>query len=244
MSWVGLRARTDEGVRPDAHELVHARHAADRHVRTDLDVSPQLHGVGEDRVIADHAVVRHVHVGHQQAVRPDPRDAAVARTPVQGAVLADRRPRPDLEARRLARRTSDPAGPCRARRPWCTTQSSASASVPLDEDVRGDPHPFSDLHARTDDRVRAHRRGLRRSGPPDRRWPMGWMPGAASVAGELTGPPASPSSSLRPRPARPPALTPRMRKTEPRTCTSSTSYSSVSPGRTGRRNRTSSSAMK
>jgi hypothetical protein len=58
-------------VRPDLDELVHGRSPADKGPVLHLNVAGQLHRVDDNHVVADHAVVGHVHVSHQQAVFAD-----------------------------------------------------------------------------------------------------------------------------------------------------------------------------
>ena len=55
------------GAGADVREVLHGDVAAQRRVRT------------EDRVVADVAVVRHVHVGHEHVAIADLGDAAAAR---------------------------------------------------------------------------------------------------------------------------------------------------------------------
>ena len=114
--------------------------------------------VGEDGVVADLAVVRDVHVGHDPVVVADARDARVLRgAAVEGAELADRVAVADLEPRGLAARTSCPAARApmrgeledavvaadrrvarrsrRAGRPWCPRRSRTCGA---DDGVRAD----------------------------------------------------------------------------------------------------------
>ena len=77
--------------------------AADDRPVLDRDVAGELHGVGEDDVVADAAVVGDVRVGHEQAVArrcASSRPRSLAR--FSGHVLADHRVLADLEVRRLA----------------------------------------------------------------------------------------------------------------------------------------------
>ena len=87
----------------------------------------------EDRLVADVAVVRHVHVVHEQVAVADRRHAAAAGgAAVDGDELAEDVARADLEAGRLRPCTSGPAAPgqsrrtgtlrCR-RRSWCGRRS-------------------------------------------------------------------------------------------------------------------------
>ena len=68
----------DEGVPPDAAELVHAGGGADHRPVPHRHVPAQRDGVGQHHVIADVHIVRHVRVGHQQVVVADAGDQAAA----------------------------------------------------------------------------------------------------------------------------------------------------------------------
>ena len=70
-------------------------------------------------LIADHAVVRDVRVGHEQVVVADARDALVVRrAAIDGAALAEHVAVADLEPRRLAARISCPAAHRRCEANW------------------------------------------------------------------------------------------------------------------------------
>ena len=62
----------------DAAELVDGRAGADVREVLDGDVAAERRVRPEDRVVADVAVVRHVHVGHEHVAVADSRDAAAA----------------------------------------------------------------------------------------------------------------------------------------------------------------------
>ena len=90
-------------MRADLAELVHGGVAAQDHPVADLDVAGEGGAVGEHDLVADHAVVRDVRVGHEQVVVADAvtplswRGAAI-----DGAALAEHVAVADLQARRLA----------------------------------------------------------------------------------------------------------------------------------------------
>ena len=77
---------------------------AEDHPVADVHVAGELACVGEDGVVADLAVVREVHVGHDPVVVADARDAGVLRrAAVDGDVLADGVAVADLDRGGLAR---------------------------------------------------------------------------------------------------------------------------------------------
>src|SRR5690606_39167140 len=79
-----------EAVRPDAAELVHLGEAAEDGPVTDVHMALQGGAVGEDHVVADHAVMRDGHEGHAPVVAADGGLAAIlAGAAVEGAELAD-----------------------------------------------------------------------------------------------------------------------------------------------------------
>ena len=65
---------------------MNGRLPADPRVVADLDMPGQLHGVGDHHVVSDLTVMRYVHVRHHVAARPDTRDAARGRRPVDRGV--------------------------------------------------------------------------------------------------------------------------------------------------------------
>src|SRR5208282_1840719 len=96
-------AAPDVGMRADAHELVDRAERSDHGPVFHGYVAAQGRSVREDGVVADHAVVRDVGVGHDQRVASDAGEATAARRPTaDGDVLADHVVVTDLEPRRLA----------------------------------------------------------------------------------------------------------------------------------------------
>ena len=63
--------------------------AGEEGARADVDVAGQGHVVGQDRAVLDHAVVRDVRVGHEEAAAADARRPARLRGAVEGHALAD-----------------------------------------------------------------------------------------------------------------------------------------------------------
>jgi hypothetical protein len=121
----------------------------------DADMAGDLRQVGEDGVVADLAVVREVHVGHDPVVVADARDARILhRAAVDGAELAEGVAVPDLDPGRLAlvllvlRRRADrdevPDG-----------VAPADARVAVEHHVRADEAASAHFHVLADDRKRA-----------------------------------------------------------------------------------------
>src|SRR5579864_3452049 len=70
------RPAADESMRADAHKVVHRTQRAYRGPILDDDMSTQGGSVCENDVIADHAVMGDVRVGHDQRVAADARQAS------------------------------------------------------------------------------------------------------------------------------------------------------------------------
>jgi hypothetical protein len=73
-----------------------------KHVVLDDDMSRQRDFVGEDVVVADHAVVRHVTADHEKVARADARRFTFAARPMQRAKLANHVVVADFEITLLA----------------------------------------------------------------------------------------------------------------------------------------------
>src|SRR5258708_3154664 len=85
-----IRAHAGKGVRADMHELVDQRRGAEDRPVAHRDVAGELAGGGEDRVAADLAVVRGVHVGHDPGVAAEARHPPIQRGAARERdVLAD-----------------------------------------------------------------------------------------------------------------------------------------------------------
>ena len=65
------------GARADVNKLVHTGLAADHGKVVDMHVSGQSHVVGDDQIVAENTVMRHVNVGHQQIAATDARNALI-----------------------------------------------------------------------------------------------------------------------------------------------------------------------
>src|SRR6266404_8456961 len=84
------RASSDNGMRADAHEMVHRTQRADAGPVFDGDMSTERGGVGHDNVAADLAIVSDVSVGHNQVVAPNLGETApLHRTSIDGDELAN-----------------------------------------------------------------------------------------------------------------------------------------------------------
>ena len=142
----------------DAAELVDARAGADVHVVFDIDVAAERRHVAEDGVVADVAVVRHVHVGHEDVVIADARDAAAARgAAVHGDELAkdvagaDRQPGVLAVELEILRNLAD-------RRERVDLAVVAELGSAVDHRRGADAAVRAGAHQRPDDRVGADRR--------------------------------------------------------------------------------------
>src|SRR3546814_18852920 len=77
------------GVRADAYELMHGGQAAQYGPVADMDMSRQLHAVGDDGMATYLAIVRDMHIGHDPVVVFQAGHAHVLRgTGVAGDVFA------------------------------------------------------------------------------------------------------------------------------------------------------------
>ena len=85
-------------------ELMHASKSAQNHPVADFGMSGQRGIVGKNRVVAHHAIVRDVDVGHDPVMRADGGHAAILhRADIEGAELANDVVVTDLQPGRLAR---------------------------------------------------------------------------------------------------------------------------------------------
>src|SRR5690348_6869882 len=96
-------AAADKRMGADANKMMHRTKRAHRGPFFHDDVSAQSCGVGEDDVVADHAVMGNVRVGHDERVIADKGQAsALGGAAIDGDKFADSVVVADLEARRLA----------------------------------------------------------------------------------------------------------------------------------------------
>ena len=226
----------DHGAAPHPHELVHRRQTADHRVVLDVNVTAQGGVVRHDDAVADAAVVRHVRAHHEQAAIAHPGDHAAALGPrVHGRVLADDVAGADDQARGLAailqvlrtvadRREGEylATGPDlrAALHNHVAVQHHASRQRDIrpDDAVGSDAHVRSQVGRRVDD-----------GGGMDVRHQSSMIM-AEKVACAFSSPSAFAS--------------PRNFQTLPRWRSLVTWTRSVSPGKTGRRKRASSTVMK
>ena len=85
----GARAALEHDVTTHPTELVEQAGGRDNGVVINLHLTGKLCGIADDTAIADHTVVGHVHVLHQQVPATDNRLAFGSRTTTDGHILAD-----------------------------------------------------------------------------------------------------------------------------------------------------------
>ena len=136
---------------------MHAGQAADDGLVTHLHMSGQRGVVSQDGLVAHHAVVRDVYIGHDPVVVPDGGDAPVLHgADVEGAELADRVAVADLQTRGLAR-VFFVLRSCSQRTELEDAVVFANARMALDHAVRANRRARADLHMGADNRIRPHR---------------------------------------------------------------------------------------
>ncbi len=146
-----------EAVRPQAQELAHHGEAAQDHPVIHMHMTCQLGVVGKNGVAADLAIVRQVHISHEQVVVADARDAATGdRARIEGTELADGIAIADDQLRGLTRVLLVLRGSAQ-RGVVVDGVVAANRGVAFDHAVRAHRGAFTDLHVRTDDAVRADR---------------------------------------------------------------------------------------
>src|SRR5882762_1754317 len=165
--------RRDPGdrVRADRDELMRSGKPAEHGIVSDLDVTGKRRDIGKDRVVADPAIMRDMHIGHDPVVVADARNARVLHgAAAESAIFADGVAVADLERRRLPT-VFLVLGRSAERTESENSILSSYASSPLDQHVRPDrgPLPYRDVLA--DYRIRPHRysRGELRAGMNDGR---------------------------------------------------------------------------
>src|SRR5882762_4024078 len=160
-----------DGVRADRDELMGSGKPAEHGIVPDLDVTRKCRHIGEDRVVADPAVMRDMHVGHDPVVAADARDSRILHgAAAESAVFADGVAITDFE-RSLFTGVFLVLGRSAERAESVNAVLSSYAGSPLDHHVRPDRGPLPYLDVLADDRVRSHRysRGELRSGMNDGR---------------------------------------------------------------------------
>lgn len=139
------------------------------------NVPCQLRTIGDADVIADMAIVRQVHIAHDEAARADPCHTGRRSAAVHGRILADRGVGPDLdpgffasELEVLRVTAENGAGTDR--------HAGGQPHIPFEGNARTDPTAVADRDVGTDDRKRTyldassdHRIGIHDRGGMDRR---------------------------------------------------------------------------
>ncbi len=128
----------------DSHKLVDRGQTADRGPILDGHMAAHLNAVGDDHMIADAGIVRHVRVSHQQAVAPNLRRARSARPPIEGGEFANRRAIAHDENRVFALELQ-------------VLRIGAQNRALGDKALTADPCVSLDIHVRPDDRLRFDR---------------------------------------------------------------------------------------
>ena len=145
---------------PYAAELVHAGSRADVGEVLYRHVTAERRRVAEDRVAADMAVVRHVHVGHEHVAIADAREAAAAaRAAVDGDELAEDVAPADREPRLLAAELQV-LRHLPNRRERVDLRVVADLGPAVDDRRRADPAVRAEVHVRADHGMRTDRRPL------------------------------------------------------------------------------------
>ena len=218
-----------DSMRSDRDVLVHDRETAQDRVVPDADVAGKLCVVGEDRIVANLAVVREVHVGHDPVVVAQAGDGGILRgSAIERAELSDGVAVAYLHRSGLAGIFLVLGrGPNRAERKNPVVR--ANSGSPVDHNMRSHVGVGAQFHFPADDRIwpDADVRPELRPGMNDR----GWMDHTARIVHMIF------ASAARASPTLALALNFQM----PRTLRSrTTSRTSWSPGLTGRLKRASS----
>ena len=173
---VDERAHADEGVVADAAELVHADEAAEDHLVADFHVPGERGVVREHALVADDAIVRHVHVGQQPVAVADAGDAAAgAGAAADGREFAHDVVVADVQLGALAReflvlRVAADRGVPVEMVALADAGGARHRAVRAEDRVVADLDPCTDHAVRTDAHVRAearrrvdHRGGMQRA---------------------------------------------------------------------------------
>jgi hypothetical protein len=153
----------------DAHELVHRRQPGHDHLVLDGHVPGELRSVDQDHAVADVAIVREVHVRHDEARLAHRRAIGLGRAAVDVRVLADRRVVADLdpgllalelEVLRVAAEDRADADLHAAAEPHVALERRACGDhgAVADGAVLADQRPGADLDVLAEHRARVHDR--------------------------------------------------------------------------------------
>src|SRR6266568_3501646 len=151
--------RRDPGdrVRADRDELMGSGEPAQHGIVSDVNMTGKCRRICKDRVVANLAIMRDMHVGHDPVVAADARDARVLHgAAAESAILADGVAVADLERGRFAG-VLLVLGRSAERTESENPILSPYASPPLDHHMRPDRGPFAYLDMLADDRIGAHR---------------------------------------------------------------------------------------
>ena len=133
---------------------MHTRHTADHNAVLDDCMTRQHGGVAHDNVVAEHTVMRHMGIRHQQAVVANARLLALTRRAVYGRALADCRAVADERIALLALKLQI----LRHLTDGCALENLTVAPDLrpfLNHGVWADLRPLADLDMIRDDRIRA-----------------------------------------------------------------------------------------
>ncbi len=149
-----LRATADDRVFPDPAELMRRGEAGNDGVVLDDDVAGEAHGIGQNDVVAELAIVRDVRVAEKQVMRADPRRHIAVRAAVDGGVFPENIQIADLQVSRIAdvfqilRLSAD-------RGEGEKFVRAADFRVPIDHDMGVQNAVIAELDVGTDDAIRA-----------------------------------------------------------------------------------------
>src|SRR3989344_5141692 len=148
------RGDAGHGVSAHATELMNHGKATEDDIILDGDMPRQAGAVGENRMIADTAVVRDMTIRHDEIVMADPRHTAAGNgAATERAILPDDVTVADLQPGRLALVTQMLGG-VPQRRELIDSVVFSDARRSVDHDMRADPGVIADLHARADNAER------------------------------------------------------------------------------------------
>lgn len=144
------RGAAQHGMGADAHELVHARHAAQDRPVAHFHVAGDLRVAREHRVVTDAAIVRDVHIGHDPVVVADGRDADILRRAgmdrgefADGVAVTDDQPGRLVAVLHVLRTTAH-------RGEVADAVVAAQRGMALDHGMVTDVRPRIDAHVRAD----------------------------------------------------------------------------------------------
>ena len=225
MSWLTRVMPPMNAYSPIRRELMHGDEAGDDDVVLHGDVPGELRAVGHDHAVADVTVVRQVNVRHDEAVAADRCDAATHWSPRLIVVNSRIRvPSP------ISTQVSSPAylrscgGPPRIEPvPTCTSRPSRTFCSSVARAAIRQPAPM--VTSRADDGERADLDVVARSLADGSISAVGWM--RCAHRSIIRGHHFSASQTTWPSTK----AWPRVRQVFPRTCTTSTSKRSWSPGK-------------